>query len=214
MYEESTHALPLTQLFILYQGNYLKALTCMEQGLVLRQRLFGTNSEEASSCCATMLVVVIKEKLCSQHRSGLRARRLANFATCSQWHTWGTASLKWPRCYWKRQKFCTRSHWLSGLYFFQQHIVSSIVASSSHTSLSKIVTTGRMTTRAKRWHIIILLASTEGMFVVSNGSDYIDTHASDASIVFDRKGKLRSALAYLKKTLRIEAMVCFTLLAK
>ena len=34
----------------MYQRNYLKALTCMEQGLVLRQRLFGTDSQEASTC--------------------------------------------------------------------------------------------------------------------------------------------------------------------
>ena len=61
MHEESALALPLTQLFILYQGNYLKALTCMEQGLVLRQRLFGTNSEEASSRCAKILVVALKK---------------------------------------------------------------------------------------------------------------------------------------------------------
>lgn len=35
-------------------GNYLKALTCMEQGLVLRQRLFGTSSDEVWSACKTV----------------------------------------------------------------------------------------------------------------------------------------------------------------
>ena len=59
MHEHSALVLPLTQLFILHKGNYLKALTCMEQGLVLRQRLFGTNSEEASLCHAEIPKVMI-----------------------------------------------------------------------------------------------------------------------------------------------------------
>lgn len=41
-------------MILVYQGNYLEALECMERGLVLRQHFFGAESDEVWSACKTV----------------------------------------------------------------------------------------------------------------------------------------------------------------
>lgn len=107
-------------------GNYLKALTCMEQGLVLRQRLFGTNSEEVWTACKTV------GELCN---------------------------------------LLAMTHLRDGEFKMAEMLLKKAEILHQNDNKGKAVTYNNL------------------------------------ACFYRRKGKLRSALAYLKKTLRIEAML-------
>lgn len=106
--------------------NYLKALTCMEQGLVLRQRLFGTDSQEVWTACKTV------GELCN---------------------------------------FLAMTHLRDGEFKMTEMLLKKAEILHQNDNKGKAVTYNNL------------------------------------ACFYRRKGKLRSALAYLKKTLRIEAML-------